>query len=53
MAFSVVDMSLIPDSEENWAICATIWVLSAGAVGSWFFSWVVISFRKSAMPRLA
>mgnify|MGYP003341214543 CR=1 FL=1 len=47
IAFSVVFISLIPASELNCAICATIWVLSTGANGSWFLSCAVISFRKS------
>jgi hypothetical protein len=27
-------------------ICWVIWVVSVGARGSWFFSWVVSSFRN-------
>src|SRR3954464_4334848 len=40
-------MSEMPASWLNWAICATIWVLSTGLNGSWVLSWVVISRRKS------
>ncbi len=29
-----------------WVIWLVIWVVSVGASGSWFFSWVVSSFRK-------
>jgi len=34
IACSVVFISLIPASDENCAICATIWVLSTGSNGS-------------------
>ena len=50
IVFSVADISVMPDSDENCAICATICVLSTGSNGSWFFSCAVISFRKSAWP---
>ena len=50
IAFSVDDISVMPASEENCAICATICVLSTGSNGSWFFICAVISFRKSACP---
>src|SRR3569623_779664 len=43
-------MSVIPDSDENCAIWATIWVLSTGLNGSWFCICAVISLRKSAWP---
>ena len=35
------------ESSENWAIWATIWVLSTGFRGSWYCICVVRSFRKS------
>ena len=50
IAFSVEPISVMPASEENCAICATICVLSTGSNGSWFFICAVISFRKSAWP---
>ena len=40
----------MPESDENCAIWATIWLLSTGANGSWFFSCAVISARKSDTP---
>ncbi len=46
----MVFISVMPASDENCAIWATIWVLSTGENGSWFFSCAVISLRKSAWP---
>src|SRR5688572_21410107 len=40
-------ISAMPATWLNWAIWATIWVLSIGLNGSWVVSWVVISRRKS------
>ena len=44
---SVEFISEMPDTVENCAIWATIWVLSTGLNGSWFFSCAVISVMKS------
>ncbi len=45
--------SLLPEfwfsSDVNVAICWTIWLLSIGVNGSWYCSWVVISFRKAGL----
>ena len=50
MPVSVVFIWLMPATDENCAICATICVLSTGLNGSWFCNCAVISFRKSAWP---
>ncbi len=42
----------MPDTEPNCASCDTNSVPSSGFIGSWFLSCVVISVRKSSMPRL-
>src|SRR3954453_3661550 len=47
IAAMLLFISEMPASWLNWAICATIWVLSTGLNGSWVLSWVVISRRKS------
>ena len=48
MPFSEVFISVMPATLENCAICAAIWLLSTGAVGSCVFSCAVSSFRKPA-----
>src|SRR3954453_3947913 len=47
IAAMLLFISEMPASWLNWAICATIWVLSTGLNGSCVLSWVVISRRKS------
>src|ERR1700755_1740488 len=42
---------VICSSDENWAIWAMLSLSSAGFIGSWFFIWATISFRKSSLPR--
>src|SRR3954463_9245573 len=42
---------VICSSEENCAIWAMLSLSSAGFIGSWFFIWATISFRKSSLPR--
>src|SRR4051794_27592253 len=42
---------VICSSEENCAIWAMLSLSSLGFIGSWFFIWATISFRKSSLPR--
>src|SRR3954449_4199821 len=42
---------VICSSDENCAIWAMLSLSSAGFIGSWFFIWATISFRKSSLPR--
>src|SRR3954451_11438332 len=42
---------VICSSDENCAIWAMLSLSSAGLIGSWFFIWATISFRKSSLPR--
>src|ERR671927_71770 len=43
---------VICSSDENCAIWAMLSLSSAGFIGSWFFIWATISFRKSSLPRI-
>src|SRR3954469_14470016 len=42
---------VICSSDENCAIWAMLSLSSDGFIGSWFFIWATISFRKSSLPR--
>src|SRR3954468_18596062 len=42
---------VICSSDENCAIWAMLSLSSLGFIGSWFFIWATISFRKSSLPR--
>src|SRR3954451_824460 len=42
---------VICSSDENCAIWAMLSLSSEGFIGSWFFIWATISFRKSSLPR--
>src|SRR3954469_14210980 len=42
---------VICSSDENCAIWAMLSLSSAGFIGSWFFIWATMSFRKSSLPR--
>src|SRR3954451_15529015 len=43
---------VICSSDENCAIWAMLSLSSAGFIGSWFFIWATMSFRKSSLPRI-
>src|SRR4051794_41721134 len=43
---------VICSSDENCAIWAMLSLSSDGFIGSWFFIWATISFRKSSLPRM-